>query len=72
MKYDRIPPFARSGYSPRETATIAIRFRPDRRDRSGEWGLSPRYWNARQMLEALYERSAVVFGPSRVDLMRAI
>ena len=30
------------------------------------------YWNARQMLEALYGREAVVFGPNRADLMRAI
>jgi hypothetical protein len=30
------------------------------------------YFNARQMLEALYGRGAVVFGPVRVDLMRAV
>jgi hypothetical protein len=31
-----------------------------------------RYWNARQMLESVYGRDAVVSGPHRVDLMRAI
>jgi hypothetical protein len=30
------------------------------------------YWNARQMLESLYGRGAILFGPIRVDLMRAI
>jgi hypothetical protein len=30
------------------------------------------YWNARQMLESLYGRRAIVSGPTRVDLMRAI
>jgi hypothetical protein len=30
------------------------------------------YWNARQMLEALYGQRAILFGPNRVDLMRAI
>jgi hypothetical protein len=31
-----------------------------------------RYWNARQMLESLYGRGTILFGPNRVDLMRAI
>ena len=30
------------------------------------------YWNAIQMLESLYGRGAILFGPNRVDLMRAI
>jgi hypothetical protein len=30
------------------------------------------YWNARQMLESLYGREAILFGPNRVDLMKAI
>jgi hypothetical protein len=30
------------------------------------------YWNARQMLESLYGRGTILFGPNRVDLMRAI
>jgi hypothetical protein len=30
------------------------------------------FFNARQMLEALYGKGAVVFGPVRVDLMRAV
>jgi hypothetical protein len=29
-------------------------------------------WNARQMLERLYGRGSVLFGPHRLDLMRAI
>jgi hypothetical protein len=30
------------------------------------------YWNARQMLESLYGRDTILFGPNRVDLMQAI
>jgi hypothetical protein len=30
------------------------------------------YWNARQMLESLYGPGAILFGPNRADLMRAI
>lgn len=30
------------------------------------------YWNARQMLEAMYGRSSLLFGPNRVDLTKAV
>ena len=30
------------------------------------------YWSARQMLESLYGREAILFGPNRGDLMRAV